>query len=261
MRSVIRSGEAPAYDGAVLRNVVAGIVAGGIVVACGGTGSMVMGGTCEYASYDGSCSFGSVRAEASGTDPEVSLLIVTYHADKQPGLDFTDDFTLPTREIPYAERYYRRFNDAHCKGQRLKTGTCKPQTGGFSIPRFYFPGSPHGHPGGCEQPLACDEACKDQKLADCARGGYGAFFGVETVPDRSRAMYNYRSALKLAVKECDEGNRGACLTAATFLEVQLVGDLPPEDRSHALAALYKKACSLGESWACAFAQDPAQRSP
>lgn len=232
-----------------------------LLLACASTGPVPAGGPCEYQSYDGRCSFGNIRSESNPTDPDLSTVIVTYHADKQPGLDFTDDFTIPTREIPYAERYYRRFGNVECKGQRIKTGTCRPQIGGVPIPRFRFPGSPHEHPGGCEQPLACDEGCKNQVLADCARGAYGAFFGVETVPDRTRAMYNYRSALKLALKECDEGNRGACTTAATFLEAQLVGDLPPEDRNEALARLYKRACSLGERWACSVAQGMVEPHP
>lgn len=237
------------------KTLVACLVSAFTMLACAsGPGPVVMGGPCEYSSYDGRCSFGNVRSEPSGQDPDVSQVTVTYRAQKEPGIEFTDYFSLPTREVAYAERYYRRFGDVVCKGQRIKTGTCAPQTGGVLIPRFRFPGSPHEHPGGCEQPLACDEGCKGQNLADCARGGYGAFFGVETVPDRTRAMYHYRSALKLAIKECNEGNRGACLTATTFLETDLVGDLPPGDKSEALASLYQRACSLGEKWACSVAQ-------
>ncbi|MBS2019029.1 MAG: hypothetical protein JST00_39545 [Deltaproteobacteria bacterium] len=239
----------------VTKKAALGMALGVVLVACAsGPVPLPVGGPCEYTSYDGRCSFANVRSEPSSQDSELSTILVTYRAQKDLGLEFTDYFTLPTREVAYAERYYRRFGDVECKGQRIKTGTCAPQTGGVAIPRFRFPGSPHEHPGGCEQPLACDEGCKNQNLADCARGGYGAFFGVETVPDRTRAMYNYRSALKLAIKECGEGNRGACTTAATFLETDLVGDLPPGDKAEALATLYRRACDLGERWACSVAQ-------
>lgn len=219
-----------------------------------------MGGPCEYASYEGRCSLANVRGEKNANDDELTWLTVTYRGTTDPSIEFSETFSLPSREVPYAQRYYRRFDDVACKGQRIKHGTCNPQSGGFSTPRFRFPGSPHERPGGCEQPLACEDQCKDQKRASCERGGYGAFFGVETVPDRPRAMLMYRSSLKLAVKECKDGDKSACIAGATLLELELVGDLPAEDRRAALGELYAKACSLGDSWGCSSAQGQ-QASP
>ncbi len=206
--------------------------------------SPVIGGPCDYRSYEGRCRLVDVAFEPREGRDGVLFARARYMPLGE-GPMFTEALERP---VPLAERdlvtrYYRAYAEVGCRGSVIRSGTCTPETSSFDKPHFDVPGAP-ANDASTETSgvlLACQSS---PSVATCNAAGYAATFTRSSDPEAAENAY--ARAARLEIEECRSGYGRACTSLAFKARFGLGMKASPEDADRLLAI----ACRLHEPGTC-----------
>lgn len=202
----------------------------------------VIGGPCEYRSFDGRCRLVGVAFEPRA-DRDGVMVVRARYVPLGDGPMLTETLERPSAERELVARYYRAFAEVDCRGSVIRSGTCAPETSSFEKPPFEVPGAPTTNDAAdaARAPLDCETS---PSVATCNAAGYAATF--TTSKDPRAATRAYQRAAELEVDECRAGFGRACASLAAKARFGLGMEASSEDADRLLAI----ACKLHEPRTC-----------
>lgn len=206
--------------------------------------SPVIGGPCEYRSYEGRCRLVDVAFEPREGRDGVLFARARYMPLGE-GPMFTEVLgrPVPVAERELVTRYYRAYAEVGCRGSVIRSGTCTPETSSFDKPPFDVPGAPANEAttDTSRALLACESS---PSVTTCNAAGYAAAFTSSS--EAGAAEKAYARAARLEIEECRAGYGRACTSLAFKARFGLGMKPSPEDADRLTAI----ACTLHEPGTC-----------